>query len=88
MILTLSDDLRVALETHPDSLVALKDKDTDKLYVVVPREEYERLADEHLRRELQIAFDQVDRGEVAPWDSESIKAEGRAELARRRAGQA
>jgi len=87
MIFSLSDDLRQALVEHPDSLVALKDENSHKVYVLVPREEYERMADDYLRRELQIAFDQIDRGEVGPWDAESIKAEGRAELARR-AGQA
>ncbi|MBW3596481.1 MAG: hypothetical protein KY475_04305 [Planctomycetes bacterium] len=37
--------------------------------------------DERLRRELQIAFDQADRGEWVVWDPEKIKQEGRRRLA-------
>lgn len=36
--------------------------------------------DEELHRQLQIGFDQADRGQLVDWDPEKIKAEGRRRL--------
>jgi hypothetical protein len=85
MRLKLTDDLRSALLQEPDRLLTLIDEQSKEVYVLVPREQYQRLVDDELRRELQLGFDDIDRGNVGVWDSESIKSQGRAELARRKA---
>ena len=36
--------------------------------------------DDELRRQLQIGFDQADRGQLLDWDAEKIKTEGRRRL--------
>jgi hypothetical protein len=85
MRLKLTDDLRSALLQEPDRLLTLVDEQSQEVYVLVPRQEFQRLLDDELRRELQLGFDDIERGNVGVWDSESIKAQGRAELARRNA---
>ena len=39
--------------------------------------------DDELRRQLQIGFDQADRGQLVDWDPQRIKAEGRRRLRQR-----
>jgi hypothetical protein len=43
--------------------------------VLLTKEDYLRLHEDYVRRELQIAFDEVDRGEVADLDMDAIRAE-------------
>jgi len=39
--------------------------------------------DDELRRQLQIGFDQADRGQLVDWDPQRIKDEGRRRLRQR-----
>ena len=67
----LTDEMRQALEQHPDGPVAIEDERTQRQYVLLPQDEFHRLLDERLRQELQLGFDQADRGESQPWDIEA-----------------
>jgi GTPase Era involved in 16S rRNA processing len=77
MTLKLSEDLRQALRQNPGSFVALEDDQSHDVYVVLPREELRRLLDDDLQRKLQVAIDQVERGEVEEWDIEATLTEAR-----------
>ena len=76
-MIKITDELRDAIEQEQGLPVKLEDDKTKKVYLLVDKENAQNLFDQWLRRELQIGFDQADRGEVVPWDPERIKAEGR-----------
>ena len=72
----LTDEMREALEKQqPGCPVAVQDDRTQKFYILLSQDEYRRLLDDELRRELQIGFDQSDRGEAETWDIEATLAE-------------
>ena len=50
--------------------------------MLVSHDAFRQMVDEGLRRQLQIGFDQADRGEFVDWDPDKIKAEGREILQR------
>jgi hypothetical protein len=74
----LTDEMRHALAAHPGGAIPVCDEQSQQVYVLVPRDEYARLQDDHVRRELQVAFDQADRGEWRDLDIESIIARAQA----------
>jgi hypothetical protein len=55
-------------------------------HVVLPITDARRMFDDYLRRELQVGFEQADRGEFVDWDADRIKAEGRELLRQQREG--
>ena len=57
--------------------------DGEATHVVLSIDDARRMFDDYLRRELQVGFDQADRGEFVDWDPDKIKAEGREILQRR-----
>lgn len=73
----LSDEQRQALNQQPRGPVDVEDDQTQQIYVLVAKEDFRQLVDVELRRELQVGFDQADRGELAEWDPEDIRREGR-----------
>jgi hypothetical protein len=75
----LTDEMRHALAAHPGSPIPVCDDQTQQVYVLVPRDEFARLQDDFIRRELQVAFDQADRGEWEDLDIEALIAEARRE---------
>ena len=68
-------ELPLALEQHAQAPVYVVDAGGKTTHVVLPVEDARQLLDEWLRRELQIGFDQADRGESRPWDVEATLAE-------------
>lgn len=68
----LTDEMRDALAAHPGSPIPICDDRTQQAYVLVPRAQFAQLQDEYVRRELQVAFDQADRGEWRDLDIEGI----------------
>lgn len=54
-------------------------------HVVLPIDDARRLFDEYIRRELQVSFDQVGRGEVASLDIQATIAEARRRYSERNA---
>jgi hypothetical protein len=67
--------MRQALAARPSGRTPIEDEKTQNFYVLLAKEDYFRLQDDYYRRELQIAFDQVDRGEVSDLDMTAIIAE-------------
>jgi hypothetical protein len=59
-------------------------KETNKVYLVIEEGVIPTLDEDYMRRGLAHAAEQVERGEVADWDMEEIKAAGRALLAQQR----
>ncbi len=62
--------------------VFVEDPASEAKYVILSQDEYRSMLGEELDRELQIAIDEVERGEVEEWDVEAVIAE-----AKRRFGQ-
>ena len=59
-------------------------KETNKVYLVIEQGEIPTLDDDYIRQGLEEAARAVERGEVADWDVEEIKAAGRALFDQRR----
>jgi hypothetical protein len=76
----ITNEMRQALRDSEGQPVTVEDEETRRIYVLVARDEFCRLADDELRRQLQIGFDQADRGESGSWNADEIKAEGRRRL--------
>lgn len=74
----LTDEMRLALAAHPGSPIPVCDDQSQQLYVLVPRDQFAQLQDDYVRRELQIAFEQADRGEWEELDIEAVISEARA----------
>ena len=68
----LTEEQRQALTRQPGQPVEVEDEQTQKVYVLVAREDFRQMIDGELRRQLQIGFDQADAGDVADWDVEEI----------------
>ncbi len=71
----LTDEMRQALAIHPGGPIPIEDEQTQNLYVLLTKDDYCRMQDDYYRRELQIAFDQVDRGEVSDLNMNALLAE-------------
>jgi len=64
----LSEEIHNALEEQPGRPLEVSDAQSQKVYVVVAKEDFQRMVDEELRRQLQIGLDQADRGELEEWN--------------------
>ncbi|MEX2308177.1 MAG: hypothetical protein WD738_11320 [Pirellulales bacterium] len=73
--LKLTDEMRQALVSRPTGPIPIDDDQTRNQYVLLTKDDYFRLHDDYIRRELQVAFDQVDRGEVSDLDMNTLLAE-------------
>lgn len=72
MNLKLSDELRQAIQNSQGRPVELQDDRTQSVYVIVAREEFQRIVEDRLRQELQIGFDEADAGITDNWDVEEM----------------
>ncbi|MFI4848848.1 hypothetical protein V6x_23350 [Gimesia chilikensis] len=73
----LTDEMRQALLESPDRPLQIEDDQTQKVYLLVPQDDFQHWMDAELRRELQIGFDQADAGDVTDWDVEALLREAR-----------
>jgi hypothetical protein len=80
----LTDEMRQALAARANGPIPIEDEQTQNFYVLLTKEDYSRLQDDYYRRELQVAFDQVDRGEVSDLDMNALLAEAHRRRAARR----
>ena len=80
--ITQTDDQHRVLE-QAGSPVLFVGADGKTTHVILPLDYARRMFDDYLRRELQIGFDQADRGEFVDWNPDEIKAEGRKRLHQR-----
>lgn len=71
----LTDEMRHALAAQAGGPIPVCDDQSQQVYVLVPRDQYARLQDDYVRHELQVAFDQADRGQWEDLDIEAIVAE-------------
>jgi hypothetical protein len=62
----LTDEQRLALESRPGQPVEIEDDHTQRVYILVARDDFQSLCDERLRRELEVGFEQADR---ATWQT-------------------
>jgi hypothetical protein len=74
-VLKLTDEMRQALASRPTGPIPIEDDQTQSQYVLLTKDDYIHLHDDYIRRELQVAFDQVDRGEVSDLDMKALLAE-------------
>ena len=82
----LTDEMRQALANRPAGPIPIEDDQTQNFYVLLTKEDYCRLHDDYIRRELQVAFDQVDRGEVSDLNMDALLAEAHRRYAARQQG--
>jgi hypothetical protein len=80
----LTDEMRQALAICPSGPIPIEDTQTQNFYVLLTKDDYLRLHDDNVRRELQVAFDQVDRGEVSELDMDALLGEARRRYAARK----
>jgi hypothetical protein len=73
----LTDEQRLALESRPGQPVEIEGDRTQRVYILVARDDFQSLCDERLRRELEVGFEQADRGDVADWDLDEMLCEAR-----------
>jgi hypothetical protein len=71
----LTDEMRQALAARPAGPIPVEDEQTQNFYVLLTKDDYCRLHEDYIRRELQVGFDQVDRGEVSDLDMDALLAE-------------
>ena len=71
----LTDEMRQALAAQLGGPIPVCDDQSQQFYVLVPQSQYAQLHNDYVRRELQVAFDQADRGEWIDLDVESIISE-------------
>src|SRR4051812_40056351 len=72
----LTDELREGLLRQPGRPIEVEDDRTQKVYILVAREDFSRLVDDSLRQALQIGLDQSDRGESESWDADAFLVVG------------
>ncbi len=77
MVPKLSDEQRQAIESKHGGPIEVQDDRTERTYVLVGRDEFRRMVEDQLRRELQIGFDQADAGDVAEWNVDEMLQEAR-----------
>ena len=68
MVLPITDEMRAAIQAQPGLPLQFADEQTQQSFILVDLEEYRRLLADRLREDLQVAFDQAERGEIAPWN--------------------
>ena len=72
----LSPELRQALAAIPEHPVRIEDEHTHRVYFVVSQEQVRSLLEAELLGELEIAYDDIARGDVMPFDPEDFKRRG------------
>jgi hypothetical protein len=83
MILKLTPEMRIALQDHAGQPVKIEDEQSQKVYLLVEEGSAHQLMEQWLCRELQVGFDQAERGDVVEWNADRIKSEGRRRLQER-----
>jgi hypothetical protein len=77
MVPKLSDEQRQSIESKHGGPIEVRDDRTQRVYVLVDRDDFRQMVENQLRRELQIGFDQADAGDVAAWSVDEMLREAR-----------
>jgi Arc/MetJ-type ribon-helix-helix transcriptional regulator len=72
--LQLTPEMRAALSASPGGLVHIADKETGKVYLLFEQGDFPELEDEYVREGLQLAREQIARGEVSTAAIEEVIA--------------
>lgn len=64
----LTEEQRRAVLSQPGDFARVEDDETHKVYLIIEESRAAELYDRWLREQLQIGFDEADRGEMAEWD--------------------
>ena len=72
MLPKLSEEQRQAIQNRDGRPVEVEDDHTQRVYVLVARDEFYRLVQQHLRADLQVGFDQADAGDVGEWNIDKM----------------
>jgi hypothetical protein len=76
----ITPEMREALARQPGQPVAVEDDQTQKKYLLVDAASGRAVAEQWIREQLQLGLDAAERGHVADFDPEAIKAAGRGRL--------
>jgi hypothetical protein len=71
----LTDEMRQALAVRPGGPIPVEDDRTQDFYVLLTKDDYYRLHEDYIRRELAVSFAQAARGELSELDMGAIIAE-------------
>ena len=77
----LTNEQREAALERLGQPVPVEDEQTHEIWYLVKQADAPNVIDNWTRVELQKGFDAIDRGDVAKWDPDKIKSEGRKRLA-------
>jgi hypothetical protein len=80
----LPPELRPLLPARSDEPLYLRDGETQKVYMLIEHASPTELDDDHLRKLLAAADDDIAGGDVSEWNLDEIKADGRRIFAERR----
>jgi hypothetical protein len=76
----ITPEMREALAQQPGGPVTVEDEETKKTYLLVDADKGRVVAEQWIREQLQLGLDAAERGMVADFDPEAIKAAGRKRL--------
>ncbi len=79
----LTDEQRQAIGFHPGDFTRVEDDQTHKIYLIIEESRANELYQQWLHEQLQVAFDEADRGEVGQWDLEAFLADMHRQHAKR-----
>ena len=70
----LTDEQRQAIRVQLGDFTRVEDDQTHKFYFIIEESRANELYQQWLQEQLQVGFDEADRGEVAEWDLEAFLA--------------
>ena len=70
----LTDEQRQAMLLHSGDFTRVEDDQTQKVYLLIEESRANELYQHWLREQLQVGFDEADRGQLAEWDLEAFLA--------------
>lgn len=79
----LTDEMRQALAICPSGPIPVEDAQTQNFYVLLTKDDYCRLQEDHIRKALAVSIEQAARGEVSEMNMDEILAEANRRYAAR-----
>jgi hypothetical protein len=71
----LTPEIRQALAAHPDEPLYIADAETQKIYVILEKGQFPQLEDDYVRESLELAREQIARGETSNATIQELIAE-------------
>ena len=63
-----------AIAAQPSGIARIENPETQKVYLLIEENRASELYNDWLRDQLQVGFDEADRGDVAPWNADQFLA--------------